>query len=192
MGLLLLAAGCAHHRHDAAPADASPEVQAAHVMPQPAKNRVHVAFIGGAVDVAGLGQLRAEVIDLGFIKTYGGQVGHKGGFLAAFEAARRREPDARFVLVAAGSGAGLAGELARQLEADGAAVDAVMVLDPVGRPAHAGRVVCLTTKGAALDGAENYQLDAGPLGIGKHPAARAVLLRELTQAASRVSVMDAG
>jgi hypothetical protein len=69
----------------------------------------------------------------------------------------------------------------------------VLYLDPAGKPAaNVGRVVCLTTRGKGVDGAENYQLEASPLGAAKHPATRTVLLRELVEIASRVRVMDTG
>ena len=88
LAVLWLATGCVHQHRDPAPAEVPLDVQAALAMPQPAKNRVHVVFVGGAVDFAGLGHLRKEIIDLGFIKTYAGQVGQKHGFKWAFEETR--------------------------------------------------------------------------------------------------------
>lgn len=189
LALLGLSTGCVHLQQSA-PAPVPLEVQAAQAMPLPAKNRVHVAFVSGPVDFAGLHSLRTEVIDQGFIKTYAGQLGQKAGFIAAFEAARRREPDARFAIVGHASGSHLAGELARKLEAEGAAVDLLLFLDPVGpTPIHGGRVLCLTTKGVPMEGAENFKLDSGAVGAAKHPGTRTVLLRELVEIASRVRVI---
>lgn len=165
---LLLACGCAHFHPQAT--EVPPEVQAAQAMPQAAKNRVHVAFVSGVVDLTGLGPLRAAAVELGFIKAYSGQVGCRAALMEAFRASLQKEPDARFALVAGGGGAVLANELAMELQAMGAPVDLIVYLDTSGPSPEGARVLSLSSK---------------------DPTTRPVLVQELVEVASHVRVMDA-
>jgi hypothetical protein len=191
VGLLALGSGCAHFTSGDALLQVPLEVQAAHALPQAAKNRVHTVLVAAALDPFSLKALRGELISLGYIKTSYGMVGCKSSFQTLLAEIRHKEPDARFVLVGQGAGAGLASELATELQAHGAMVDAVMYLEPVGTPTpFEGRVLCLSTSGKAIDGAENLKLEAHPHETASHPSTKLLLLRELTDSTSRVAVVS--
>src|SRR5438874_46833 len=116
LATMLLMTGCVMQHRPAAPPEVPPDVQIALHVPQPSKNRVHVVFISGLFDLTGLGHLRDEVSELGFIKTYSGCATQKLGLLWAVQESHAREPDARFVLVAHGGGAAMAPDLARRMQ----------------------------------------------------------------------------
>lgn len=190
---LLLSAGCVMEHRPPGPPELPPDAQAALALPQPCRNRVHVVFLSGLFDLTGLKHLRDEVVELGFIKTYAGHSAQKHGLLALVLESNLREPDARFVLVAHGGGAALAPELVRLMQDGGLTVDALVYLEPTGRPGPTGvRTVCLSSKGQTLDDAENLKLDAEGWSITKHPATRAVVVRELVDAGSRVPLPVGG
>jgi hypothetical protein len=186
-GIVCLASGCfTIQPHE--PVPPPNEIQAAQLMPQLAKNRVHTLLISGLLEPLALQTMRDELIDLGFIKTTHALVGTRSTLEKRLAEIRHKEPDARFVLVGHGGGVALAAELATQLQAQGAAVDALLVLNPAAGEVlpFSGRVVCLSNNGATLHGAENLKLESSTHGLARDPSTLLVLLRELLASASQV------
>jgi hypothetical protein len=188
MGMVGLASGC----FTITPREPLPvpvEIQGSHAMPQIAKNRVHAVLISGLLDPLSLKGMRSELIDLGFIKTTHGAVGGKLFLQKLLAEIRQKEPDARFVFVGHGTGVPLASELAGQMQASGAAVDAVVGLEPSGSVApFAGKLVCLSTSGQTLPEAENLKLEATGHGVAADPSTTLLVLRELLASASQVQI----
>lgn len=190
-GLVCLASGC-FTLQPLEPVPPPSEIQAAQVMPQLAKNRVHALLISGLLDPLALQAMRDELIDLGFIKTTHGLVGTRSTLERLLAGIRHKEPDARFVLVGHSGGVALAAELATQLQAQGAAVDALVVLNPGKEvPPYSGRIVCLSTNGATLYAAENLKLESSTHGLARDPSTLLVVLRELLASASQVRLPTA-
>jgi hypothetical protein len=191
VGLLALGSGCAHFTSRDTVVEVPLEVQAVHALPQAVKNRVHVILVAGLLEPISLKAVRTELIELGFIKTSFGVTGSKAHFETLLADIRRKEPDARFVLVGQGGGSILASELANELQAQGAIVDALLFLEPVGNPEpFDGRVVCLSASGKVLYGADNLRLEAHPNETASHASTKLLLLQELIDSASRVQVVS--
>jgi hypothetical protein len=188
MGMVGLASGC-FTLTPREPVPVPVEVQGSQVMPQIAKNRVHAILISGLLDPLSLSTMRSELIDLGFIKTTHGVAGSKWALQKLLAEIRQKEPDARFVFVGHGGGVTLAAELAREMQAHGAAVDTLMVLEPGGAISpFQGKVVCLSSQGQTIHGAENLRLEISNHGVASDPSTRLLVLRELLASASQVRV----
>ncbi|HYH69341.1 MAG TPA: hypothetical protein VD866_31900 [Urbifossiella sp.] len=122
--------------------------------PVPACERQHVyaVLVNGACPAGGcsLEGLRDGLTERGFVKTYYGQVVHVLWLASEMRTVARCDPAARFVVVGADIGAPVAARLARQAAADGLAVDALVLLDPVLMSSSAGcsvRTVLVTSGG---------------------------------------------
>ncbi|MFO0799123.1 MAG: hypothetical protein U0804_16770 [Gemmataceae bacterium] len=120
--------------------------------PVPVGERQHVytVLVNGACPAGGcsLEGLRDGLVERGFVKNYFGQVVHTPWLAYEMRGVARCDPAARFVVVGADIGCPLAARLAREAAADGLAVDALVLLDPVLMPAAAGcpvRTVLVTT-----------------------------------------------
>ncbi|MFQ3650276.1 MAG: hypothetical protein SNJ75_08090 [Gemmataceae bacterium] len=190
LGMIGLASGC-FTLPPREPVPLPTEMQAAQLIPQIAKNRVHAVLISGLLDPIALQGMREELIDLGFIKTTHALalVGSQSTLEKLLAEIRHKEPDARFVFVGHGSGVGLAAELATKFQAAGAAVDVFVALNP-GKtvPAFSGKTICLSTDGKQIYGAENLKLIDSTHGVARDPSTLLLVVRELVASASLVQI----
>ena len=188
MGMVGLASGC-FTLTPREPVPVPVEIQGSQVMPQIAKNRVHGILISGLLDPLSLNTMRSELIDLGFIKTTHGVVGSKSALQKLLAEIRQKEADARFVFVGHAGGVTLAAELAMEMHALGAPVDSLMLLEPSGSVSpFPGKVVCLSSQGQTIHGAENLKLEVSNHGVASDPSTRLLVLRELLASASQVRI----
>ena len=174
-------------------------------LPQACRNHVYIFLIcgQGPFDLGDLGSLRESLISLGYIKTYCGECCYSGYYKKEILRLHQQDASARFVVVGYGLGANTAADLTQAVEPDGATVDLLVYCggvticnDPKYRPSNALRVVHLLSGGIdsigdPLDGADNVQLsDATHFETATHPFTMELLVRELTETASRVQVVE--
>jgi hypothetical protein len=174
-------------------------------LPQACRNHVYIFLIcgQGPLDLGNMGGIRESLISLGYIKTYCGECCYSGYYKDEILRLRRDDESARFVVVGYGLGANTAAELTEAVRADGATIDLLAYCggitisnDPKYRPSNALRVVHLLgggmdSLGVPLDGADNAQLpDVTHFGSPTHPFTIELLVKELTEAASRVPVIE--
>ena len=207
LGCAVLAAGlvgstgCFHLRAPAAP---QPDCTlACQELPRGCRNRVYVFLVNG-LDPANCGNLtglRDYLHELGFIKTYYGQVFHASHFAKEICRIRCEEPDARFVLIGFDIGANAIGALARSVAPDGVLIDLAVYLSgsclkdgAADRPDNVVRALniqgggCLD-KERSLAAAENIQLPGtSHYAPPTHPYTLEVLAHELAQVAAQVPV----
>ena len=205
LGLFALAiamgtqAGCLRFCHpvDPLPAD---EVRDTFELPTGCKDRVYVFLLHGVdpPDTANMAGLQEYLHSLGYIKTYYGQPFHAFYYEKEIVAIRKREPNARFVLMGFSYGAGLVRDLARDLGKCGIGVDLLVYIDggrlsttPLDRPANVSKVVNILAfdrdEDCEIAGAENRRYDdVWHFGTVTHPDTLRMLVRELAQVALRV------
>jgi hypothetical protein len=164
--------GCMSFCHPvAAPA---PEVlESCHAVPAGCRNHVYIFILDGIDPVCfcNLGGVHDYLVNLGFIKTYQGELYHCFWFKSEIRSIHKDDPDARFVLIGHGLGADLARSLANDLAGEDIFVNLLVYLDGNGfgssltnKPGNVGRVVNVVTPGvfggtAGIDGANNVSLD---------------------------------
>jgi hypothetical protein len=199
----LMASGCASCF---CPVPPIPEDAAARsaALPQVCRNHVYIFLISGQgpLDLGNMGGVRESLISLGYIKTYCGECCYSEYYKDEIRRLHREDESARFVVMGYGLGANTAAEISDAVRTDGVTVDLLVYCggvticnDPKNRPSNALRVVHLLSGGVdslgfALDGADNVQLaDANHFGSPTHPFTMELLVKELTDAASRVSVV---
>jgi len=149
-----------------------------------------------------MGGVREALISLGYIKTYCGECCYSEYYKDEIFRLHREDQSARFVVMGYGLGANTAAEITEAVRTDGVTIDLLVYCggvticnDPKNRPSNALRVVHLLSGGVdslgfAVDGADNVQLtDATHFGSPTHPFTMDLLVKELTDAASRVSVV---
>ena len=124
-------AGCATCNHKACAVSLCPPSAPDTCAAQ--RNRVHVFLVGGAdvFDDGGLRELRDVVNAAGFSQVYYGQIQHCGWFEREARRIACDDPEARFVFVGYGVGAGNAVRLAAGRPGH---VDGLVLLDPAGVP----------------------------------------------------------
>jgi hypothetical protein len=95
------------------------------------RDRVYVFFVNGIdpVNYGNLTGIRDYVQDLGFHKTYYGQLYHVSYFANEIRTIHKQEPDAHFVLVGFGRGARKIRWLAASVKAEGIPIDLMVCLD---------------------------------------------------------------
>jgi pimeloyl-ACP methyl ester carboxylesterase len=195
-------AGCLQYLH---PVDPLPveEVRDNFQVPTACKNGVYVFLLHGIdpFDLANLEGLRDYVQSLGYIKTYYGQPFHAFYCATEIVAIRKRDPNARFVVIGFSYGAGLVRDLACSVGKLGIGIDLLVYLDgvpldarPLGRPANARKVVNILAFARRdqykIVGAENLRYDdAWHYGTVTHPKTLRMLVRELAEVALRVPVI---
>ncbi|WP_157506535.1 thioesterase domain-containing protein [Gemmata obscuriglobus] len=160
-------------------------------LPTPCRNRVHLFMVHGLTPSThtGLNALRLQLGENGFAKVGIGEFYHAWWVKSEIECIRKNDPDARFVLLGYDYGAGVALSLARDLTAKGAAVDAVVLLDPKGcAPEPCGVHTLLITNGMCTErvphSARVMVPDATHFTLPAHPttvAAVADLLRNIAE-----------
>ncbi len=174
---------CCHKSHQKA-LEHGPDCE----LPAPCRSQVYVFLINGLTPSTqcGLGALRIKLAENGFAKV--GIADLAGGFCVEHEIKKIRacEPDAKFVLVGYDVGGPVAVCAARDLISKGIAVEAVILLDPVGcKEAHGAPTLVITSgKGSCTvpHGRRVVVPDAGHFTLPAHPttvAAITDLLREI-------------
>ena len=101
-------------------------------IPVPCRQKVYVVLMNG-VDPFCCGNLkgvRDYLNQLGFVKTYYGQIYHEWCLLDELRTIRDEQPDARIAIVGFELAAGPAESLARKASAEGIPVDLVVLLQP--------------------------------------------------------------
>ena len=150
-------------------------------LPEPCRNQVYAFLINGLTPPThnGLNALRIKLAENGFAKV--GIADLAGGLCVEHEIKKIRacEPDAKFVLVGYDVGAPVAVCAARDLNAKGIPVEAVVLLDPVGCKEASGLPTLLITSGKGASTAVHSQRvvvpDASHFGLPAHPTTVAVI-----------------
>lgn len=164
--------------------------------PVPVCERQHVyaVLVNGACPAGGwsLEGLRDGLVDRGFVKNYFGQVVHTPWLAHEMRTVARCDPAARFVVVGADVGCPVAARLARQAAADGLAVDALVLLDPVLMPSAAAcpvRTVLVTTCDCNAPHTERATVEgANRLTLPGHAGTIDFVCGLLTESAGRVEL----
>lgn len=201
-----VSAGCQHlmtHEVDK-PAD---PVRACLDAPPCCRDHVYVYLIHGTdpLDFANLTGLNAHLRELGYRKTYLGQLYHRNDVIRDVRHVQETDPDARFVLIGFSLGSNMARDVAHAVRPDGIQFDLLVYLGgntledlPRDRPENASKLVNILAQGWIWNGttfpdAENIHLpDVYHFGSPMHPYTRAMLARELAVVATRVPVMITG
>ena len=192
VAILLAGSGCASCNYRAfQPArDAGPDCQ----VPLQDRREVYVFLVNGLTPSGSSGRdgLQEKLALQGFTKVYHGQLYHAGWMGTEMRRIHREEPAARFVIV----GYDLGGAGASRLAADGIAdelpVDALILLDPMGKPGTVGcsvrtLLVCSGSGAAPVPHTESLSVpDAGHFTLPTHPQTVAVVCELLTQVARKV------
>jgi hypothetical protein len=212
LGLCLLAAagltapGCMGFLHPVEPL--APETRTAcKVFPCCCRDHVYVFFVHGMdpLDYANMEGVRDYVQELGFRKTYFGQVYHAWKFEKEMHRIHVEDPDARFVLIGFSFGANMVRSLANSARDDGIPIDLLVYFggntlknEAYDQPENAARVVNILASGAVwngawMDRAENiHETDVYHFGSPSHPYSVELLTRELAEVASHVAVVEDG
>jgi hypothetical protein len=100
-------------------------------LPKYERDHVYVFFLNGIdpVNYGNLTGIRDYVQELGFRKTYYGQLYHLAYFADEIHGIHQHEPDAHFVVVGFGRGARKIRSLAATVEAEGIPIDLMVYLD---------------------------------------------------------------
>lgn len=201
--LLAGASGCLSFCHPIDPPK-PPERAPCEALPQACRNRVHIFFIQGLdpLDFDNLDGVAEYVQQLGFIKTYYGQLYHTWYFEDELRKVHKEDPEARFVLVGFSFGANMVRCICNSVKKDDIRIDLLVYLGgntlentPPNRPDNVLRVVNILAtgwiwNGATLDNAENLNYsDCWHFGSPSHPQTLEVLRRELPVVASRVPIV---
>ncbi len=202
--VLLSASGCLCYLH---PLESmKPEfVEPCRTVPKCSRDHVHIIFVHGMdpFDCANLAGVRDYVQQLGFHKTYYGQLYHSHHFESELRRIHEEDPDARFVLIGFSFGANMARDLAQSAKKNGITIDLLVYLGgntlknvPRDRPENVGRVINILANGRIWNGdtleqAENIQVpDVWHFGSPTHPYTLEVLARELAMVASAVPFVE--
>jgi hypothetical protein len=157
------------------------------------------------LDYANMEGVRDYVQELGFRKTYFGQVYHAWKFEKEMHRIHVEDPDARFVLIGFSFGANMVRSLANSARDDGIPIDLLVYFggntlknEAYDQPENAARVVNILASGAVwngawMDRAENiHETDVYHFGSPSHPYSVELLTRELAEVASHVAVVEDG
>jgi hypothetical protein len=171
------------------------------------RNHVYVFLVHGMdpFDWANLTGLRDHIQELGFIKTYYGQLYHTWKFEKEIRRIREEDPSARFVLIGFSFGANMVRYLANAAGEEHIPIDLLVYFggntlknETYDQPENVARVVNILASGciwngAWMDRAENiHEVDVWHFGSPSHPYSLRVLERELAVVASHVEVVDDG
>lgn len=196
---LVTAPGCLCYLHTPPPPNHPCAAPCAGI-PKPARDKVHIVLVYGAdpFDCANLYGVREFIHHLGFLKVYSGSPLRTGWFASEMRRVFHEEPDARFVLIGYGAGAGSAESLARDVAPDGIVIDTLVYLSGCGvageQPENVLRVVSISggeKSGHDLPSSadERCITDAGHFSTPTHPEALHTLAEELQAVAARVPVV---
>jgi hypothetical protein len=212
LALCLLAAawlatpGCMSFLHPVEPL--TPETRTAcKIYPDCCRDHVYVFLVHGMdpLDYANLEGVRDYVQELGFHKTYYGQMYHGWKFDKEMHRIHLEDPDAHFVLIGFSFGANVVRYLANTARDDGIPIDLLVYFggntlhnEAYDQPDNVVRVVNILASGAIwngawMDRAENvHETDVYHFGSPSHPYSIELLTRELGEVASHVAVAEEG
>jgi hypothetical protein len=174
-------------------------------LPIGCRDHVYVFFVHGMdpLNYANMTGVRDYVNELGFGKTYLGQMYHAPYFGREIHRIAREDPEARFVLIGFSFGANLVRDLAISAKKDDIPIDLLIYLGgntlenkPKDQPENVGRIVNILAggliwNGDTLDRAENIQVpDVWHFGSPTHAHTLNTLARELAVVASRVPFVE--
>jgi hypothetical protein len=174
-------------------------------LPIGCRGHVYVFFVHGMdpLNYANLTGVRDYVNELGFGKTYLGQMYHAGYFDREIHRIAKEDAEARFVLIGFSFGANLARDLAISAGKDDIPIDLLIYLggntlenSSKDQPENVGKIVNILASGLiwhgdTLDRAENIQLpDVWHFGSPSHEQTLNTMARELAEVASRVTVVE--
>jgi hypothetical protein len=168
-----------------------------------AKDHVYIFFVGGLdpLNYANLTGVRDYINELGFNKTYLGQLYHVWYLDKQIHHIHETDPEARFVLVGFSFGANMVRDLAHWAAEGGTTIDLLVYLGgntlencPEDQPDNAIRIINILASGCIwngdhLDRAENLHLtDVWHFGSPSHPTTLNLLAHGLAEVAARVPV----
>jgi hypothetical protein len=192
VAVLLAAPGCVSCGHHVC----KPAREAGPDCPIPLRDRqqVYVVLVNGLTPggPSGLEGLRDRLADQGFTKVYCGQLCHAVWLGQEMRRVHKEEPAARFIVVGYDLGGAAALRLAADARTDGLPVEALVLLDPMGKPKDAGCavrtvLVCSGSGTSPFPHSESLSVpDAGHFSLPTHPQTVAVVCDLLGEVASRV------
>lgn len=190
VGLLLAGSGCVSCGYHTCKklADAAPHCD----VPGCDRRHVYVLLVNGLTPGGCLEKLRDPLAAEGFAKVYHGELCHAGWLYDEMKRVRDDDPAARFVLVGYDLACGTVAGMARDGIAAGLPIDAVLLLDPVGKAdARAPAVkTILVQSGACSSTVPHTESVPAPAGnhftLPTHPNTVATLLGVLKESAARV------
>jgi hypothetical protein len=165
---------------------------------QPAccRNRVWFFLLGDFHPCHQLEDLRAQLIDAGYIKVYRGQLYHLWHFADELKKIHHADPTARFVIVGQGGSASAARDLACRACQMGIDIDLFVYLDDVGAqgPVPARHIIAIhgdKGEGTGTGAEASYCLaDAGHAGAAGHPETLKVILRYVEPITASIPVVE--
>lgn len=175
VGLLLAGSGCVSCGHEVC--KKALEVGPTCGVPACDGKHVYAVLVNGLIPngESGLDGLRDQLACRGFTKVYSCEMVHGWWVRGEMKRVARCDPAARFVVVGYDLGCGVATGVARAAVAAGLSVDAVLLLDPVGKfdicgcPAKTVLVRCGSNNWGAtpaervvIDGANHFTIPAAP------------------------------
>lgn len=200
---LLALAGCLGFLHPVPP-PTKDEAELCLSVPTPARNRVYVFFLHGAdpTDCANLKGLRSHVQDLGFIKTYAGEIYHVSHFAAEISRIHCDEPTSRFILIAQGLACGYLHDLAAKVGEKEITIDLALAINPKDgitsappRPRNILRILAIEggkeARGETKADETILVPEAGHCKTISAPATLKTVAKELAIVAGRVPVVGA-
>jgi hypothetical protein len=203
---LLGGSGCLCYLHpvEALPMDV---VEPCQSTPKCARDHVYIFLVHGMdpLDYANITGLRDYIHDLGFQKTYYGQLYHTPHFDTVIHQIAQEDPEARFVLIGFSFGANMVRDLANSMNKDGISVDLLVYLggntlhnNEYDQPPNAKRILNILATGCiwhgdTMDRAENTQIKGRwHFGSPTHPVTLEKLAHELAVVAASVPVAAPG
>lgn len=174
-------------------------------VPASSRDSVHIFLINGLdpIDAGGLTTLREYLDGIGFGQTYYAQLYHRGWCQRQIDDVRKKNPEARIVLVGYDAGAEIAADLARDLTRAGRPADLLMLVgarDLTGSLKPDDQPLALQTinvrgqnvliKPPSLPNAVNIDVEgSNPLTLATHPATLDLIGRQLLDLASMVPIV---
>jgi hypothetical protein len=176
-----------------------------HGVPKAARDHVYVFLVHGLdpLDFANLSGVADFVRDLGFCKTYYGQLYHPPWFDSEIRKVCQDDPEARIVLVGFSFGANMVRSLAQSVKTDHVKIASLIYFggntlhnndrDQPDNAEHIANILaygCIWN-GAQMDRAENLRAPGvWHFGSPTHPVSLKVLARELARVAATVPVIE--
>jgi len=201
---LVTGSGCMCYLHPIEPAQRD-LIEPCRGVPKCARDHVYIFFVHGMdpLDCANLTGVRDHVQELGFHKTFYGQLYHGPLFEKEIRRIHQEDPDARFVLVGFSFGANVVRSLAQTAKADGVTIDLLVYLggntlknEPHDQPENACRIVNILASGCiwngdTMDRADNiHEPDVWHFGTPTHKATLEKLTQELAEVVAQVPVVE--
>lgn len=203
LSLILAVPGCFSYLHPVhpLPLEVSEPCQD---LPKCCRDHVYIFLVNGfdPMNYGNLTGIRDYLHNLGFHKTYYGQLFHGPHFDKEIRRIQNEDPDARFVLAGFSLGGGTIKAITDSLLEDGIEIDLLVYLDGVtfvqdlhDRPENVGRIINISApylfySVGIVDDAENVDLpDGWHFGVPTHDVTLEVLARELFALAETAPVI---